>query len=228
MLKNYFKIALRTLWKHKGYSFLNIAGLALGMACALFILLWIQDELSFDRFHANAKTLYRVEQDQAGGQGKFHVNVTTYGMREALKTDIPEIQEAARMAAGRAFLIRQSEKAFFENRITAVDPSFLKMFSYPIVKGDAETALTGQGSMILTEDLALKYFGADNPIGRTLTINNQFPVTVTAVMKNVPAASNFQFDGLVRPAQGEKRRCRRQRQDDAPCPRPDAGLLAGR
>jgi ABC-type antimicrobial peptide transport system permease subunit len=197
MLRNYLKIAFRTLWKHKGYSFINIAGLALGMACALFILLWVQDELSFDRFHTNAKILYRVEQDQHGGQGKFHVNVTTYGMRDALKAEIPEILEAARSARAGTFLIRQGEKAFFENRVAAVDPSFLKMFSFPIVRGDAETTLAGSGSVILTEDLAKKYFGTDNPIGRTLTINNQYPVTVSAVMKNVPANSSIAFDALL-------------------------------
>jgi putative ABC transport system permease protein len=197
MFRNYLKIAFRTLWKHKGYSFINVAGLALGMACALFILLWVQDELSFDRFHANAKTLYRVEQDQNGGQGKFHVNVTPYGMRDALKTEIPEIQDAARSARAGTFLVRQGEKAFFENRVAAVDPSFLKMFSFPVVQGDVKTALSGAGSMVLTKDLAKKYFGTDNPIGRTVTLNNKYPVTVSAVLKKIPSNSNLQFDALL-------------------------------
>jgi putative ABC transport system permease protein len=197
MFKSYLKIAFRNLWTHKGYSFINIAGLAIGIACALFILLWVQDELSYDRFHANAKTLYRVEQDQNSGQGKFHHSSTPYGLRSALKAEIPEIREATRVAGGRTFLIRRGETAFFESRVLAVDPSFMKMFSFPIVRGDSETALAGPGSMILAEDLARKYFGADDPIGRTLTVNNQFPVTVTAVIKNVPDASNLRFDALV-------------------------------
>jgi predicted permease len=197
MFKSYLKIALRNLWKHKGYSFINVAGLAVGIACSLFILLWVQDELSYDRFHANAKTLYRVEQDQNSGQGKFHHASTPYGMKDALKAEIPEIREASRVAQGWTLLVRQGEKAFFESRVMAVDPSFLKMFSHPIVKGNSESALAGSGSMILTEDLAKKYFGADNPIGRTLTINNQFPVTISAVMKNIPTASTLQFDALV-------------------------------
>ena len=197
MLKNYFKIALRNLWKHKGYSFINIAGLAVGMACALFILLWVQDELSYDRFHANARTLFRVEQDQKGGQGKFHVNVTPYGMRDALKAEIPEIRDATRSARTGTLLVRQGEKAFYENRVTAVDPSFLQMFTFPMIRGDAGTALSGPGSIVLSEDLAKKYFGTENAVGRTLNINNQYPVTVSAVMKNAPANSILQIDALI-------------------------------
>jgi len=164
MFKTNLKIAVRNLKKHLGYSALNIAGLALGMACALFILLWVQDELSFDRFHANAKTLYRIEQDQTMSQGVFHHSSTPYGMREALKAEIPEILDASRFFGGRTFLVRQGEKAFFETRFMAVDPSFLKMFSFPVIRGDAETALADPGSVVLTESLARKYFGADDPI----------------------------------------------------------------
>jgi putative ABC transport system permease protein len=197
MLKSYFKIALRNIWKHKGYSFINIAGLAVGMACALFILLWVQDELSFNRFHANARSLFRVEQDQNGRQGKFHVNVTPYGMAAALKAEIPEIQETTRWARSATLLVRQGEKAFYENRVTAVDPSFLQMFMFPAIRGDAGTALSGPSSMVLTEDLARKYFGTEDAVGRMLTVNNQYPVTVSAVLKNVPDNSTIQFDALL-------------------------------
>jgi putative ABC transport system permease protein len=197
MFTTNLKIAVRNLKKHLGYSGLNIAGLALGIACALFILLWVQDELSFDRFHANAKTLYQIEQDQKMGQGVFHHSSTPYGMREALITEIPEIKDASRFFGGRTLLIRQGEKAFFENGVVAVDSSFLEMFSFPVIRGDAETALADPGSVVLTESLATKYFGADDPIGRTLTLNNRFPVTVSAVTKDIPSASSLQFDALL-------------------------------
>ncbi len=197
MLKSYLKIALRTIWRHKGYSLLNIAGLALGMACALFILLWVQDELSFDRFHAGAGTLFRVEQEQKGGQGIFHVNVTPYGLRDALVADIPEIRDAARSARPGTLLVRRGEKAFYESRVAAVDPSFLRMFTFPVVRGDAATALTGPDAMAMTETMARKYFGAEDPIGQSLVINNRYPVTIKAVLKNVPANSTLQFDGLL-------------------------------
>jgi putative ABC transport system permease protein len=197
MLKSYFRIALRNLWKHKGYSFINIAGLAVGMACALFILLWVQDEMSFDRFHDNAGSLFRVEQDQSGRQGKFHVNVTPYGMAAALKAEIPEVRETTRWARSETLLVRHGDKAFYENRIAAVDPSFLWMFTFPTLRGDAGTALSGPASVVLTEDLAKKYFGTADAIGRTLTVNNQYPVTVSAVLKNVPANSTIRFDALL-------------------------------
>jgi putative ABC transport system permease protein len=197
MLKNYLKIALRNVWKHKGYSFINIAGLAVGMACALFILLWVQDEMSFDRFHAKAGSLFRVEQDQTGGQGKFHVNVTPYGMAEALKAEIPEIRETTRWARPGTLLVRQGDKAFYENRIVAVDPSFLRMFTFPAIRGDAGTALSGPASVVLTKDLAKKYFGTADAVGRTLTVNNQYPVTVSAVLENVPTNSILRFEALL-------------------------------
>ncbi len=197
LLGNYLKAALRRIKRQKGYSLINIGGLALGMAFALLILLWARDELSYDRFHANAKTLFRVEQDQNGGQGKFHIDVTPYGMGPALEAEIPEIQEVARYNRLGTFLVRQGEKTFFENRIVAVDPSFLRMFTFPTVRGDAGTALAGPASVVLTEDSARTYFGTDDPVGRTLTLDNKYPFTVTAVLKSIPSNSSLRFDALV-------------------------------
>jgi putative ABC transport system permease protein len=197
MFLNYLKIAVRNIRKHKGYSFINIAGLAMGMSCALFILLAVQDELSFDRFHANAETLFRVEQDQKGGQGLFHVNVTPYAMGPALKTGIPEITDSTRAARTGALLVRFGEKAFFESRIAAVDPSFLRMFSFSPLRGSAETALNNPSDLVVTEDFANKYFGTADAVGKSVTINNAFPATVTAVLKNVPANSTIVFDALL-------------------------------
>ncbi|MEN6310191.1 MAG: ABC transporter permease, partial [Acidobacteriota bacterium] len=197
MLKHYLLIASRALRKHIGYSLINIAGLALGMACVLLILLWVQDEMSFDRFHANAKTLYRVEQDQKGGQGRFHVNVTPQAMAPTLKTEIPEVREATRYVYTGTLLVRQGENAFYENGLRGVDPAFLRMFTYPAVRGDIKTALSGPGSLVVTERMARKYFGTADPIGKTVTINNAFPVVVSAVLKNPPANSTFVFDALL-------------------------------
>jgi len=197
MLKNYFRIAFRNLCKHKGYSFINIAGLAVGMACSLFILLWVQDELSFDRFHANAETLYRVEQDQEGGQGKFHVNVTPYPMGPALKAEIPEIKDATRVAFPGTLLIRYGENAFFEPRVRAVDPQVFRMFTFPLIKGDPAAALSRPGSLVLTEEMAKKYFGSADPMGKAVTINNAHAFTVTGVLKTIPLNSSLSFDMLA-------------------------------
>ncbi|HUU04388.1 MAG TPA: ABC transporter permease, partial [Patescibacteria group bacterium] len=197
MFKNYLKIAWRNIVRHKGYSFLNIIGLAVGMACALFILFWVQDELSFDRFHANAGTLYRVEQDQATGQGKFHVNVTPYPLGPALKAEIPEIKEATRATNPGDLLVRYGENAFFESRVIAADPQIFQMFSFPLLKGDPATALNRPGSLVISEDMAKKYFGAAEPMGKNVTINNSHPFTVTGIMKNIPLNSSLSFDMLV-------------------------------
>jgi putative ABC transport system permease protein len=198
LLSQYWKIGLRKIKRQKLYSFINIAGLALGMACALLILLWVQDELSFDRFHANAKTIYRVEWDQQGGQGKFHLNITPYGMASALKAEIPDIQDTTRVADKFGdLLLRNGEKAFYEDKVLGVDSSFLRMLTYPAVRGNAGTALDDPGSLVITERLAEKYFGAEDPIGKSVTINNAFPVTISAVLKTPPANSSLVFDALL-------------------------------
>ena len=197
LLWNYVKIALRKIQRQKGYAFINIAGLALGMACALLVLLWVQDETSFDHFHANAGTLYRVEQDQRSDRGKFHVNATPYGLAAALKAEIPEIKDSTRVASPGTLLVRYGEKVFFESGVRAVDPAFLGMFTFPAVKGSLETALRDPGCIAMTETMARKYFGAENPLGKSLTVNNTFPVVVTAVLKDVPSNSIFRFDALL-------------------------------
>lgn len=197
MLKHYFRIATRNLWKHKGYSFLNLAGLAVGMACVLFILLWVQDELSYDRFHAGAGTLYRVEQQSDSGNGVFRHSSMPYPLGPVLKAEIPEIEDAVRIADTPSLLARSGEKAFFEEKVRAVDPQFFRMFTFPLLKGDPATALTRPGSLVITQETAKRYFGAADAMGKTVTFNDAHPFTVTGVMKDVPENSSFSFDMLV-------------------------------
>ena len=130
MLISTIKIVLRTIRRHAGYSFINIFGLALGMACCLMIALWVADELSFDRFHEAAADLYRVEEDQSYSGRVYHVTVTPYPLAPALKAEIPEVAEAARVVWFSGQLFRHGDKAFFEDSVRAVDPSFLTMFSF--------------------------------------------------------------------------------------------------
>lgn len=197
MFKNYLTIAFRNILKQKAYSFINIAGLALGMACCLFILLWVMDELSSDRFHENAEYLYRVEQDQNYSGENFHVNVTPYPMGPALTEEIPEILQSCRITNPGEQLFRYGEKAFFENGITAVDTNFLNMFTFPLLKGDKNTALADPYNILVTEEIAEKYFGVEDPIGKTVTLNNNYAFTVTGVLNKVPDNSQYQFDMLI-------------------------------
>ncbi len=197
MIKNYLKIALRNIKRYKGYSFINIAGLAIGLTCCLLIMIWVLDEFSYDRFHENKDTIYRVEQDQYYSGNVFHVNVTPYPMAEGLIAEIPEVINATPYPFVGTLLLRHGEKAFFENGSRAVTPAFLEMFTYPFIRGDKTTALANPYSMVITEELAEKYFGDADPLGQILSVNNQFEFTVTGVIKSIPRNSMLQFDILV-------------------------------
>lgn len=197
MFKNYMKIAFRNIRRHKGYSFINITGLAIGIACCLLITIWVLDELSYDKFHENAATLYRIEENQNYSGRQFHVYVTPYPLAPALKDEIPEIKDATRYAYAGGLLMRQGEKAFFEDYIWAVDPSFLHMFTFPLIRGDENTALDSPYSLVLTEDIAKKYFGEEDPLGKVISVNNQYDFTITGVMNNVPNNSYFRFEIII-------------------------------
>jgi putative ABC transport system permease protein len=197
VIKNFIKIAWRNIKKHKGYSSINITGLAMGMACCILISIWVLDELSYDRFHEQSQSLYRVEENQDYSGRNYHVNVTPYPLAPALKEEIPDIQDATRYIYAGGRLLRYEEKAFFESNIRAVDPSFLSMFAFPLLQGDKETALNSPRSLLLTEEMAEKYFGQNVPIGQIISINNSFEFTVTGVLKNIPHNSILQFDFLI-------------------------------
>ncbi len=197
MFRNYLITAIRSLIRQKGFSLINILGLAIGLACALLILLWVQDELSFDRFHEHADRLYRVEEDQYYSGEVYHVTVTPYPSAPVWKDEIPEIEEACRYQWPSGMLFTYGETAFYEGGCVAVDSTFFDLFSYDFLHGNKANALTEPYSAVLTEETAEKYFGDENPIGKSLSVNNQFEFTVTAVLKSIPKNSINQFDILV-------------------------------
>jgi putative ABC transport system permease protein len=197
MFKNYLKIALRNIKRHKGYSFINITGLAIGIACCLLLSIWVLDELSYERFHENAPDLYRVEENQYYSAGVYRVNVTPFPLAPALKTDIPEIIEATRYVETGSILIRYGEKSFFAYDICFVDPSFFYMFTFPFIKGDRNTALKDPDSIVITAGMAEKYFSIGEPIGKVLSFNNKYDFKVTGVTKNVPHNSYLRFNMII-------------------------------
>ena len=197
MISNYIKVAVRNILRHKGYSFINVIGLAIGMTCCLLTMLWVMDELSYDRFHENAPNIYRVEQDQNYSGRLYHVNVTPYPMAEGILAEIPEAENATPYPWYRTMLFRYGEKAFFESGVRAVEPGFLRMFSYPLIRGDAPTALENPHSVIITEDMAEKYFGEEDPLNKVMQLNNEYDFTVTGILKNPPSNSILQFDMLI-------------------------------
>jgi putative ABC transport system permease protein len=197
MVKNYLKVAIRNLVRHKGYAFLNITGLAVGLAGVLLITLWVLDELSFNRFHANVDSLYRVEFDQDYSGRLFHVPVTPLPLAPALKEALPEIANVTRYFRVGEFLVRVGERAFYEDDARVADPSFLQMFTFPAVAGDPVAALSKPDSIVLTQSAARRYFGGEPALGRTVNINNKRDVIVRAVLRDTPGNSDLRFNVLI-------------------------------
>ena len=200
MFRNYLKIAVRTLLKNKKLSLINIFGLATGMACSLLIFLFVEDELSYDRFHNDAESIHRVVKDFINDDGSRIPDATTPApLAAAMQREIPEVVSITRVhpSWGGSTLVEYGDKQIAEEKVWRVDSSFFDVFTFPFVKGNAETALSDINSIILTESTARRYFGGDDPIGKTLKLNQRDDVTVTAVIKDVPAQSHFHFDFLL-------------------------------
>jgi putative ABC transport system permease protein len=194
---HHLKVTIRNIIRHKGYTFLNIFGLAAGMACCILIGLWVLDELNYDRFHENASSICRVESDQEFNGRTLHIYWTPHPLGPALKAEIPEILEATRAQNMRAQLIRYEDKAFEEYAVWSVDPSFLKMFTFPMIRGNPENALSGTSSLVMTERLAAKFFGDGDPIGKVVNVAQSADFTVTGILKDIPTNSSLQFDVLI-------------------------------
>jgi putative ABC transport system permease protein len=196
MVKNFLKIAFRNLWRSKGFSAINILGLTVGMASAILILLWIQNEMSFDRFHNNKDRLYEAWDRETFDADLHCWNTTPKILGPTLKQDYPEIENATRVNWGNNFLFTIGEK-----RITAmgtcVDPAFLTMFSFPLVRGEVKSALNDVYSITLTESFAKRLFGNEDPTGQIIKLDNRDNFTVKAVMKDLPNNTRFKFDYLL-------------------------------
>ena len=197
MIKNYLKIVIRNMKKHKSYSFINIAGLAFGMACSILILLYVRYELSYDTYHKNARNIYRVVQKQTGNiwRGTDMWNATCGLLKPTLLENFPEVLKVSRVyhLGGR---IEHKGNIYNEGRFFMVEPEYLEIFTFSLVVGDQKTALNDPLSVLITEDMATKYFGNDNPMGKTLTVSN-LDYVVQGILKNIPANSHFTFDFLA-------------------------------
>src|SRR5450631_4195611 len=196
MLKNFFKIAFRNLWKNKGFSFINITGLAIGMASAMLLLLWIYDEVSYDRFHEKRDRIYEAW-NRAEFSGEMHSwNTTPKILARTVEHDFPEVELAVRVNWGSNFLITVGEKRIMEPG-NIVDSAFLDMFSFPLLNGNPHTALNDMHSIVITEKLAKKFFGPDDPMGKMIKIDNKETFRVTGLAKDPPGNSRFQFEYLL-------------------------------
>lgn len=196
MLKNYLKVAWRHLLQNKGFSFINIFGLAIGMAFAILIGLWIQYESSYDKFHNNRDRIGFVLKHTLFNNVKSTQQAIPLPLYYELKSKYPEVEYVSRMDWGENYSMAVGDKKVKKNG-KHVDPDFLDMFSFPVVKGDAKTALNDINSIVITELLATSLFGRENPIGKTIRMNDEFNLHVTAVIKDVPTNSSIQFDFLA-------------------------------
>lgn len=201
MLKNYFKLILRNLKRQKGYSFINITGLVIGLSCCLLIMLYIRYEFSYDAYHADAENIYRAVREQ---QGKaVWLNSSEHPLAASLKADFPEVVKATRVKKNdEVGVVEYKSKRFNESGIYFVDQDMLEIFTFPLVSGDQHTALKEPFSLVITEEMAKKYLGSENPVGKTLMINDWYAekkqnYTITGVLKNIPKNSHFTFDFLV-------------------------------
>jgi putative ABC transport system permease protein len=198
MWKNYLKIAWRHLWRQKEFSLLNLVGLSIGLGCVLLISMSILDELSYDAFHSKAERLYRFVQQSEGGarQGS-----TAPAWADAFKTDAPQIEQTVRFYTSyNGSLVSVSspagEKSQYEPKFLFADANVFEVFDFPLIAGDAESALTEPNTVVLTESAAARYFGSENSLGKIIRYDNKLDLKVTGVAKDVPANSHIRFEWL--------------------------------
>jgi putative ABC transport system permease protein len=200
MLKNYIKISIRNITRHKIHSVINILGLTMGLACCFFIFLWVQDELSYDRFNENLDHLYRVILEYPKDTQSAFTSYVAPAAAEWLKTNIPEIEESARfriVANKPQILVKHEDKQFYEERFGFGDAELFDLFTFPFLAGDPKTALSDPNSIVISEAMAHRYFGQDDAVGKVLNVENEFDFIVTGILKNIPHNSHLQFDSLV-------------------------------
>lgn len=209
MISNYFKVAIRSILKHKFFAAINIIGLVIGVTSCMLIFIYVQDELSFDRFHRDYQNIYRVGlQAKVAGQEIMVPNTCT-PLGPAMKSEITGIDEYVRLfppAGGTRMAFRYEEQSNMEDDVYYVDSNFFTFFSFELVKGNPETVLSDPNNVVLSEQIAAKYFGNEDPLGKTLILgNDKLACKVTGIMKYAPSNSHVHFNALISFATVEKK-----------------------
>lgn len=197
MYRNYFKVTFRVLNRERLYSLINISGLALGFTCCLLIYLFISDELSYDKFHHDSDRIYRISAAymRQGQWEPYASNAWRTG--ELIQNNYSEIEELVRIMPDNNIMFEYGEKRILEPQIAWVDDNFFKVFNFPLIQGNPDDALNGPDKMVISESIALKYFGNDNPIGKTFRLDDTYNFQVSGVMKDMPSNSHFHFSILA-------------------------------
>jgi putative ABC transport system permease protein len=193
MIQSYLKMAWRALTKNKLFSFINIGGLAVGLATGIILLLVITDELSYDKFHAHLKDIYVLMQNHDLGGNISTGRATPGPLATSLRSEIPEIKYAVRFSDESGQLVRSGDKSLYQTVMYA-DSDFFHMLTFTAVKGDASAALRDPGSIVITESVAKSLFGGEEAMGKELVLNNKTAVKVAAVIRDIPTNSSIRFD----------------------------------
>ena len=198
MIKNHIKIAFRSLLKSKGTSIINVLGLSIGMACCMIIFLFVQNELSYDRFHQKSDNIFRVLTiDEALGVSSSLVGITLPALGEAMEDQFPEVVNRVRMLTQGRQLINYEQQGFYTQHFAYAEPSLFEVFDFKLIDGDTDAALSAPNTVVFTESMAKRTFGNDDPIGKRVDIGNQTGLEVVAVMKDVTENSHLNFDVIV-------------------------------
>ncbi len=197
MLKNYLLIAWRNLKTNKVFSFINISGLAIGLATCLLILLYVKDELSFDRYNEKADRIYRVDGDLKFAGNHFVLAVAPEPMGAAMKKDYPEVEQEVRFRGYGGMLVRKGQQNIQEDKVVYTDSTLFSVFTFPMIQGDPAHALTEPRSVVITERTALKYFNSTDVVGKYLVVGDTTNLKVTGVIRDVPEQSHFNYDFFI-------------------------------
>jgi putative ABC transport system permease protein len=197
MFKNYIKTAVRSLYKNKGFTAINILGLALGLATCLLIVFYVVDELSYDRYNTKANRIYRVNEDLKLGENNVQYAVAMPPLAKTLKVEYPYIEDATRIKAAGTTHVKKGNGNIVENKVGFVDANIFNVFTLPMISGDPKTALLEPNTVVITESTAKKYFNTTDAVGKTIVFNEKENFKVTGVIKDVPKQSHFNFDFFV-------------------------------
>ncbi len=194
MIKNYLKIALRNLIKHKAYSVINVAGLAIGITCCFLIISYVVNELQFERFHENRDRIYRVTTEvNFGGRTDF-LAMGTVPLLPIMDDEIPEVEHSVRFSPERNVLISYENNRFQEPNFYFADSTLFEVFTFPLKQGDPNSVLSKPFTMVITEEMAQKYFSDDDPIGKVLKYENEHDFEVTGILQNIPPHTQLRGD----------------------------------
>jgi len=194
MLKNFFKVAWRNIARHKGYSAINVFGLAVGMAGCLLIMLFVREELNYDRYNQKADRIFRVTAYLRFGGLDGNIGSVPAPLAAAMQQEFPEVESAARFREHGNFIVRHGERSYTESRVAFADASIFRIFTLPLRRGDPRIVLAEPRTIALSETAARKYFGAADPVGQSLRLDNREDYRVSGVFADIPVNSHFHFD----------------------------------